>query len=247
MPIFAWLLLGAVQGLAEFLPVSSSGHLVLLRSVLSVPAPPLTLELLLHLGTMAAAVFAYQEDWRHLVWAAVGRGTAGDAGLLGRLLLAVAATGAVALPLEASVRHAFQEPRLVGLAFLATALLLALTTLAPRRARPLGVAAALAIGALQGVATFPGLSRSGTTIAAGLLLGVEADEVIRFSFLLAVPTVLVAVLRDVLSGGLQAIPLGPALLAVGLGAIRLMQHVVRRGGLLPFACYLLVVGVWATW
>jgi undecaprenyl-diphosphatase len=245
MHILAWLLLGLVQGLTEFLPVSSSGHLLLLRVGLHLPAPPLTLELLLHVGTALAVLVAYRREWGQILCALAsqGRGHQEQRGKALQLALAFVATAAVAALLEQAVRPAFSNFSSVAWGFLGTAVLLLTVQALPAGTAGMTLPKAAIIGCLQGVASFPGLSRSGTTIATALLLGVDPKTSARFSFLLSVPTVLLASAADLVGGSVRQVPLVPALVAcavsfaVGLWALRWTERLVARHKLWPFALY----------
>ena len=231
--------LGAVQGLTEFLPVSSSGHLVLAERVLGVARPGLALEAGLHLGTLAAVVFAYRRDlWR------------GAAAWWPQLLVATAPAAAAGLALGPLLERLFGSVPAVGAALAATGvLLLASGRLRPGRRRigDLRLGEAFRVGLLQALALAPGLSRSGATIVGGLLLGLEPAEAARFSFLLSLPAVGGAVAlhaRGLRAGaGAGTIWLGAAVAAlVGCWAIGACVARLRRGGLGPFGWYCLVVG-----
>lgn len=248
--MLAWLLLGAVQGLAEFLPISSSGHLVLLRTLLNIPGPPITLELILHLGTAVASILAYRQAWARQITALFARAPVREQADLIRLLVAVAATGLVGVVMETVARPAFSDPRQVGYGFLATSVGLALTSFRRKNERQLTLLDALLVGLVQGVAVFPGLSRSGATIATLLLLGTSAEEATRFSFMVAPPTILAATLWTLRQEALRQVnPLAAALgfavsLCLGILAIEVTRRAVRRERLLPFALYTLLLGIW---
>ncbi|MEW6072931.1 MAG: undecaprenyl-diphosphate phosphatase, partial [Planctomycetota bacterium] len=186
-------LLALLQGLTEFLPVSSSGHLVLAQAALGLREPALAIDVALHGGTLLAVLAVYRADLRSI---------ARDA-LQGRprelLLLAVGSLPAagVGIGLRSFVEEAFASPRLAAAGLLATALILGVGEAGRRRraragtaaAAVPGYAAALAIGTAQAVAILPGVSRSGSTIAAGLLLGLAPPAAARFYFLRSIPAV----------------------------------------------------------
>jgi undecaprenyl-diphosphatase len=261
--------LGAVQGLTEFLPVSSSGHL----AAAEIAAPhlgfagaggeePLLLGILLHVATLAAVLVYY----RRAVWdairgagrvvAALSRGTArtavaGDDGANLALAIGVGTvpTGAIGLTLEGPTAGIAGSPAALGLCFLACALILGATRWWNGGARRLDWKAALVVGIVQGVAVLPGISRSGATIAAGLALGLPREEAVRFSFLLSVPAIAGAALLEIdpsaLAAGadLPAIGAGCAVaFAVGFLALALLRRIVRGGRLWLFAPYVAAVG-----
>jgi len=240
-------LLGLVQGLTEFLPVSSSGHLAIAQRLLpGFVQPGVVFDVALHLGT-ALAVIAL--EWRRLVEAVRG----GFALLLAAQIgVATLATAIVALPLRGFAEAAFTRPLLVAAGLAASGIVL----LALPRARADGAAAdatpwrtAALVGLVQGVAVMPGLSRSGVTIVAGVLGGLERRWAADFSFLLSVPAVLGAAVVETSVYRKELVPLeglAPACVAgavvaaiVGGLAIVLVRRLVHEGQLRHFSWYLL--------
>lgn len=202
MTIFQALILGIVQGATEFLPVSSSGHLVLVPWLFGwefSDAYGLAFNVMLHWGTLTAVIVYF---WRDLLAIAQGmlRGVVarqpwGTAqARLGWLLIAASLPAALlGLLLEDLIAGAFERPSTVSIFLLITAALLAISERLGKRERrveQIGLLDALLIGSAQALALFPGLSRSGSTIAAGLLRGMERHAAARFSFLMAVPVMI---------------------------------------------------------
>lgn len=260
-------ILGAVQGLTEFLPVSSSGHLVILQGLAGLKMPGVTFEIAVHLGTLLAVLIALWGDvrtllgglWRPSPGRRKGGGQGGERQLLAALLVALVPTGVIGLAGKDFFESLFDSPRAAALALLLTGLIL-LATPALSRGRTglfrVKGRQALAVGGAQGLAIVPGLSRSGLTIAAGLACGLEPDAAARFSFLLSIPAILGAAgvdALDVLKGGplsaATALPPGPLLVGaltatlVGAVSVRWMLDLVRRGRLRPFAYYCWAVGL----
>lgn len=243
--------LGLVQGLTEFLPVSSSGHLVLAQEYLGVRAPGIVLEVALHLATALAILLYFR---RRLV--DIFRGAAGERGRGGRFLALIAVASvpaaAVGLLLEDQVAAIFERPRLVGAALLFTAAALFLSTVIRRgrlRAADLGFAGAIAIGLAQALAIAPGVSRSGMTIVAGLLVGLAGEEAATFSFLLSVPAVGGAALLEArkiesFPGNWPALALAFAVaFLAGLAAIYVVLATVRGRRFTWFGVYCAAVGI----
>ena len=246
------LLLGLAQGATELLPVSSSGHLVLLGVLLGTDGDPFLVIGWLHLAT-GLAVVGY---WRRLYWQALrGIWRAGPCRrFLLRYLAAQGATGAVGLPLLAVVSEWGAVPGLVGAGMLVNAVVL---VVAPRRGHPGGYdeeeedlpaldwRTSVLVGLAQGAAALPGLSRSGLTMAAGLGAGQSAGDAARLSFLLAGPAMLGAAVFAVgasgdgvsVSGTSAAVALVMALVAfaAALGAVRWAVAWVSAGRLWWFA------------
>ncbi len=259
------IVLGAVQGLAEYVPVSSSAHLVLVPFVLGwgvtdpVPGvPALTFDVAIHLGTLVAVVAYFWRDlWgilRGSLRALAGRGDERDrrrARLLGLLAIGSVPAAVLGVAFGDSVEETFQEPQVVALLLLVTAgLLVAADTLHARRAHhrevdSIGLTDAVVIGLFQGIALLPGISRSGSTIAAGVGRGLSREAAARFSFLLSIPAIVGAALVKVpdLSGSanLGTVALGTlAAAAVGFASIWFLLRYLRHGRLVPFAVYCVV-------
>ncbi|MBN1433555.1 undecaprenyl-diphosphate phosphatase, partial [Candidatus Fermentibacterales bacterium] len=213
--------LGALQGLTEFLPVSSSGHLVLGRAMLGIPPGGVTFEVVVHLGTMAAILMVFGRDLLSLLSGAA-RLEATSLRMLGVLAAASVPAALAGLLLRSSIEGLFGSPVLVSVMLLVTGTLLWITRFAPRADVPIapradvpapgpahgecspGFSRGLAIGVAQAVAIIPGISRSGATIAAGLMVGVERRAAAEFSFLLAIPAIAGAALLDLPESDLLA-------------------------------------------
>ncbi len=253
-------ILGAVQGLTEFLPVSSSGHLVVLQSVLPVVGDPVAFDLALHLGTLLPVVVVYRADLGRIARDAVAgegpwwrrRGVR-----LGWLVgLGSVPTAAIGLAFESRFETLFGNPGAVAWAFLLTGAILLATRFIPRGDRDEASTEgwrAVAVGVAQGLAITPGVSRSGSTIAAGLLLGMDREFAARFSFLLSLPAILGAfALRasHVSLGGDAWMPLLAGFSSsalVGYAALRLLLRVVRAGSFAWFSVYLWLMAGVAFW
>jgi len=252
--------LGILQGATEFLPVSSSGHLVLVPYLLGWTRHSLALDVLLHVGTMVAVVIYFWNDLWTLALAALEsvrtRSLADpQARLAWALVIGSIPAALIGFLFEDFVEGLFGTPRAAAAFLLGTALLLVLSEYLSTRERALETLTwrdALLIGLAQTLALAPGLSRSGATIAAGLLLGYRRDEATRFSFLLAVPIVLgggaYQLLKAALSGMGQAdwLVMGLGGLAAGVTgyfAIAGLLAYVRRHPLYPFAAYCALFGL----
>ncbi len=248
--------LGVLQGLTEFLPVSSSGHLVLARSVTQVElSHPLAFDVVLHFGTLLAVVLYFRRDLTGMALAVVGSDVERADELRRWVWLLALATvpAAVAGGLGGStIEAAFSSPPIVGAGLLVTAALL--WTAAVRPAAGRGGAEVVArdavlIGMLQVVGLVPGISRSGSTIVGGLLLGLDREVAARFAFLMSVPAIAGAMVKNAAGVGALLAEDASALLAgmfaaalTGWFAIEIMMRVVRGGRLRGFALYCLVLG-----
>jgi undecaprenyl-diphosphatase len=198
MDVIQAFILGLVQGVTEFIPVSSSGHLVLVPWLLGWNPPGLVFDTMAHWGTLLAVLAYFWRDWWRLIVAWV-RGLVRwdwrdpDARLMWFLILGSIPAAAVGYLLESVFERLFGEPVWVSFFLLVTAGLLALAEWLGRRARDIGDLRwpdALLIGLGQAAAIAPGISRSGTTMAVGLFRGLERPAAARFSFLLATPVIL---------------------------------------------------------
>ena len=260
--------LGALQGVTEFLPVSSSGHLVLLRGVLRVGEVPLLFDVLLHLATLAATAVVFRVRLGRLVAAGVDllrppvrrRCSPADRRLVLLLLLCTVVTGGIGVAFRSFGLP--REPRLVAVMLLVTAALLLAARWLRGASEPRAEAApgagwqprwpwALLVGAVQGLAVIPGISRSGATIAAGVLAGADRETAAEFSFLASVPAILGAVLVSLPElSTLETAVAAPALaagmavsFAAGWLALTVLLRIVRRGRLHLFALYLVPAGI----
>ncbi len=248
-----YLILGIVQGLTEFLPVSSSGHLVLAQRFLRVDPPGVLLEAVLHLGTLVAVLVIFRHDILQLARAVFTRGE-GQSQII-RLVVATLPIVFVGLFLRTQIEAAFTSSLLVGICLLITSGLLFVADRAGRRAEKGAVRLpdALVIGFAQAAALLPGISRSGATIGTGMLLGIRGRYAARFSFLLAIPAILAAgafkltqtVGHASLDKGEWAGFLLGALTAaiVGALAIKGLLAIIARGKLKVFGIYCLAVGL----
>lgn len=254
------LILGAVQGLCEFLPVSSSGHLALLQHFFGFRDENLVaFDLLLHCATvLVIVIFFWRDIWQILLeWFG---GWFGDKRLSGwsygwAIIIATVLTGIIGLPLRKVVDEASSSPLFVGAGLIMTAFIMSLVPIISRTNKSSSLMSiAIVVGIAQGVAVLPGVSRSGMTIAAGLAMGLGVSEAFRFSFLISVPAVMGASLLEavkVLRGSeavyLPAGYLWAVLAAFVLGflALGLMRRLVLAGKWAYFGFYCLIVGILA--
>ncbi len=247
MTILTAILLAALQGLTEFLPVSSSGHLVLAGMLLEVPEGGIAFEVVVHLGTLLAVLAVYGRDLVSLIARSL-RGERASLRLLGLLALASLPAGAVGVFLGSTIEASFENPLLVSFMLLVTGTILYVTRMAPPTSRKSPtVTGCLLIGISQACAVFPGISRSGATISTGLFRGIEQAQAARFSFLLSVPAILGAgfiKLRDIGSTIDPEIALaGLAVSAVvGFAALKLLLRFLRAGRFSGFSWYCWALG-----
>lgn len=267
----SWLqavVLGIVQGLTEFLPVSSSGHLTILSHFFGLEGESnLTMIVILHVATVLSTLVVL---WKEIVWifkdlfarqswksySGLNEGTRYAI----NILISMIPVGIVGVFFKDAVEEIFGSGLLiVGIMLLVTATLLAFSYFAkPRQKEEISPLNAFIIGLGQAVAVLPGLSRSGTTIATGLLLGNKKEKMAQFSFLMVIPPVLGEALLDIIDiagqgfsiamSGLSPVALVAGFIAAfvtGCAACKWMINIVKRGKLIWFAVYCLIVGVLA--
>ncbi|MDR0760828.1 MAG: undecaprenyl-diphosphate phosphatase [Treponema sp.] len=267
MKFFEAIILGAIQGITEFLPVSSSGHLVLVQRIFGISEPALFFDTMVHVGTLAAVFVVLWKD----IWGILRRPLQPVTGFL---ILATIPTVVAALLFKDGIERAFSSGGLLGAAFLFTAAALLVSwrlsgrpgktdrmaARGPDEVLPtgnMGWVDALIIGVCQAVAVVPGVSRSGLTLSGALSRRLNRDAAARFSFLLSIPAILGALvlqIKDLAGGdagtaseaggiGAGALTAGTLTAAiVGFFAVKFMLKIVRERSLWGFAVYVAVLG-----
>ncbi len=261
-------MLGLVQGLTEFLPISSSGHLVLFQTVLDLEGPKLFYDLILHFGTLLSILVYFRKDFSAPVTSVMGRFGSGTDGAKNArvpwrddqqlriwvmVMVGSIPTFFLAFLLHIPAEKAFLSIRLAATALIVTGLFLALTHYFKKDKRGIAeitIRDALVIGVAQGLAVFPGISRSGITIAAGMMMGLEGKASARFSFLLSVPAILGALVFKILEQkGIDGNSIPTALVGCavaflsGLFAIRSVIGLVSVGRIYLFSFYCIPLGL----
>ena len=240
MDILKCVVLGAVQGLTEFLPVSSSGHIILLQKILGFQFDSVTLALVLHAGTLLSVLTVFFGDFLRLFKPPFKK--------LFLLVLATLPAAAVGFFWGDGISVLF-DGKLLGFAFLFTAALISLTRIfAKTNSSQLGLKQSVAMGLFQAIAVVPGVSRSGSTVFAGVAFGGERKEVVSFSFLMSIPVIAGGCLFSFIGGkltfsGENFLPLLFGFLSAalfGFFAIKLFLKTVRANNFSPFCIYLIV-------
>ena len=251
------ILLGIIQGATEFLPVSSSGHLVLGSHILGFKEQGLIFDVMLHLGTLASVLIVFRKEIREMVaapfkWLTGTRDESTEHFLLWDLYVIVATVPAVIIGLgfKDSLEKMFTSTLVVCLMLIVTGTLMILTRYLSDRGNRINGGRSLLIGCAQACAIIPGLSRSGSTIFAGMLLGVNRETVARFSFIMSIPAILGAAVlhfKDVLAHPPSTdvlINLAAGTMAsafTGYFAIILLLDVIKKNRLPWFGYYCLAV------
>ena len=259
MSLLQSLLLGVLQGISEFIPISSSGHLVVARAVLGIGEIPLLYDVLLHVATLIVVVVYF---WTRIerILVAVGRwvlrrNTRDDVHhtrMAALIIIATVITAILGLVIRQLDLHLY--PRIAAVAFLVTAAMLILSRFARGTLdyEQLRSRHGVIVGAVQGIAVIPGISRSGSTIFAALASGVSRERAGEFSFLIAIPAILGATVLELRHFGELGAAMDLSTLAAGfIGALvfgflalSLLVRLVRGGQLWVFAIYLIPLGIW---
>ena len=251
MSLFHAIVLGIVQGLAEFLPVSSSAHLALVPWLLHWDDPGLAFDVALHVGTLIAVLWYFRAQWIALLKSALGKGTADERRRVGFLVLATIPGAIAGLALEKYADTAFRDPRLIAVVLMVMGVALWWADKAVRADRALPSMEwrdALWIGLAQMFAIIPGVSRSGSTITAGRALRFTREDAAVFSFLMSMPIIAAAALLKlphVLRAEGVSAPLVAGVLASAVSgwlAISVLLRFVVRRSYGVFAVYRIVVG-----
>ncbi len=260
------IVLGIVQGVTEFLPVSSSGHLVLFGALFQIDQPGMIYEIFLHFGTLIAVFVAFWPDVKLLFKSGIKLITSPTqipkliktdqgCGLFFTIVIATIPIVIVGLFFQDWITGLFNNPRLAGYMLILTGTIIFISdrfTKGEKKLAEISSQDGFLIGIGQALAIFPGLSRSGTTIAAGLFRKIDRESAARFSFLLSIPAILgsqVLAIKDLFTVSIS----GQALLFMIIGtiiaaltgyfAIRLLLNFVRKGRLIVFSYYTWAVGL----
>ena len=265
------IILGIIQGLTEFLPVSSSGHLVLFQQLFGLKEAELFFDVCVHLGTLVAVIIVFRQEIIKIISALLQlvslagqkekflQKVKSDPELKMAVFIVIGSipTAILGLLFASIADRLFSSALITGLMLMVTGLLLWLTRKAGTHAVSTSIGhltpgKAFIIGIVQGLAIIPGISRSGSTISTGLLLGVDRETAARYSFLLSIPAIVGAGLLSLKEGFSQTNPAiwislfgaVPAAL-VGYGALKSLLHIVKKGHLYVFAPYCWLVGLLA--
>ncbi|MDD3804619.1 MAG: undecaprenyl-diphosphate phosphatase [bacterium] len=252
MNLIQSLSLGAVQGLTEFLPVSSSGHLALVNSLFKLPFDNLFFEVLLHLGTLFAVILYMHKKIWILLKGGIAELTEKKSGkkenlrYIGLVILGIVPAVIFAVLFDEAIEEAFSKLLYVGIFFLITSLMLYATKFF-RGDSPLSFKSALAVGFAQVIALMPGISRSGTTISAGIFAGMKREDACDYSFFMAIPLIFGAFMKElinvkpvfewVMAAGFLAS------LAFGYASVFFLYRILKSNRFYYFSYYLAAVGI----
>ncbi|PLX00301.1 MAG: UDP-diphosphatase [Marinilabiliales bacterium] len=249
------LILGIIQGLTEFLPVSSSGHLELGKAILGIEAEEsLMFSIAVHGATVLSTIIVFRKEILELFAGLFKFKLNEETHYIAKIIVSMIPVGIVGVFLRDELKALFDgNVILVGSMLLVTAALLAFTYYAKEREKKITYKNAFFIGIAQALAVLPGISRSGATISTGLLLGNKRPEVAKFSFLMVLLPIIGENFLDITSGEMAASSIGTTPLLVGsvaafitgLLACTWMLRIVKRGKLIWFAVYCAIIGITA--
>ena len=260
--------LGVLQGIAEFLPISSSGHLAVAKELLHLRDVPMFYDIILHIATLLAIFIVYWKTIWRLITTAVrfifrktDASDKNDLNFIAAVLIATCFTAVIGFALKDLVENL--PVKIISLLFIVTGiLLLVCDKFAENKAAVASVAvenknttiklrSAVIVGIVQGLAVFPGISRSGSTISAGLLCGIRRSRIAEFSFILSIPSILGAFILDLVGSRTVPLNVGIGELAVGFIAalltgiisLKLLTKLLQKAKLKVFSFYLIPLGI----
>lgn len=252
MSILIAILLGLVQGITEFLPVSSSGHLTLVSKLFGVQNDILFVSILLHFATLFVIVFSFRKE----IWEMIKHPLSKESK---NIYIATVPTVLLVLFYKTCLDDFFSSSKLLPYGFLTTAMFLLLTYFIAGNKKektdystqPMNKKSAFLMGVAQGFAVLPGISRSGSTICTGLLSGGKREETTRFSFIMSIPIIIASVAYEIFTGSFSLAGVGVAPLifsfitafVVGLIFIKLMLKIMVKAKYYWFSIYLILVAI----
>lgn len=252
MNLFTAIFLGAVQGLTEFLPISSSGHLALANSILNIPQDNLFFEVVLHLGTLFAIIIFMRKKIALLLSGAYrelsNKDNSEKANLryIGYIIVGIIPAVIFALFFNDMIENAFSNMRFIGIFFLITAALLFSTKFFSGKSE-LNLKKSLIVGAAQIFALFPGISRSGTTISAGIISGLDRERACDFSFFMAMPLIFAAFAKEMMDShavfDIYVLVGFFSSFIFGYISVFLLYKILKSDKFYYFSYYLVIIGV----
>ncbi len=261
MTLVQSLFLGALQGIAEFLPVSSSGHLVVFRNFMELGDVPVLFDVLLHLATLIVVIIVFRKTILSLIVSLLHffqRKTCDEDRLNLRVILVIlgASVFTAGLGFFIETFDVSHKPKIVSLLFIATAIVLLLTRFIKTNEtgyKKAGVKTAVITGLAQGVAVLPGISRSGMTIASSLFVGIGKEKAGEYSFLLSIPAIAGAILLEMKDLDALGSTVSPAVMAAGMAAafivglvsILFLLKLLKQNRLYLFSFYLIPFGIFS--
>lgn len=246
------IILGVIQGVTEWLPISSTGHLKLAEQFLDLKAPIL-FDVILHIGTLAVIFAFFRKDIKNILSALISLDFKTENGKLIPLIIAgTIPTALIGLVFGDIIENAFQDMLPIAMAFIICGIMLYLSKFGKEEKDNIGYLAAVLIGTAQGIAIIPGISRSGTTIATALLLGIKREKAFKFSFLLSIPAIIGALGLTVYKqfdklatadlGWIEILAGMTVAMLVGYLALKLLWKILKKKKFHIFAFYCWLLG-----
>ena len=259
--VFQAVILGIVQGLTEWLPISSSGHLALVQLAMDLEVP-VFYDAILHVGTLTGVFAIYQKDIIGIIKSVFAPGKRIEGKypqgrtMLWFIILGTVPTGIIGITFRSFFEYSFYDPLSIAIGFIVTGGFILITAFLKAGHKKLRPVDAVLIGVGQGISIFSSISRSGATIATGMFTGIDREQLVRYSFLLSIPAILGAATIDALSAqdlrraedihfiGIESYVIGAAISAiVGYTSIRILVRLVFRGKFYIFAFYCFAIGI----
>ena len=246
MDMLEIIILGIIQGITEFLPISSSGHLVIAQNLLSIKSPGNTLEVLFHFGTLMSVVYVFFEDLKQLF---LTMNEKNNQLFIFYIIIATLPAIFAGLLLKDYFLKIFDNVHLVGFALCSTGLLLILSKRFKNNRKTISFSSSIVVGIAQAIAIIPGISRSGSTISMCMYLGIAPKEAARFSFLLSIPVILGASILGFLeiesNNTFNYLTLTVAIATsffTGVLALKILLKILETGRFYFFGFYCLIIG-----
>jgi len=250
MSIFEAIFLGVIQGLTEFLPISSSGHLVIFQKLLGFQEQQLLFDCALHIGTLLAVFIYFSEDIKKIFNSILNyKKNSPDSMLLADIITGSIPTAIIGLLFKDYFEKVFASAFIAGIMLCITGLFIGATKFIPEgRKKRVGLINSILIGIAQGIAIIPGISRSGATITCGLACKIDKELAFRFSFLLSIPAILGAFTLEAIKieqvNNIIPLILGTLSSAiVGFLALKFLNSLIKKGHLYYFSPYCLAIGI----
>ena len=249
------IVLGIVQGLTEFLPVSSSGHLEIFKAIFGenyTAEESLLMTVVLHFATALSTVYVFRKEIKEIIWGTFGKENSEHRRFILFIGISMIPAVIVGLVWEEQIESMFTGRLFwIGVALLATGILLFISDLKKNANKVVNLVSAIIIGVAQAIAIIPGISRSGSTIGTSVLLNIERDEAAKFSFLMVIPLIFGKMAKDIMDGSLMDENINIAALSIGFVAAfttgtlacTWMVAWVKRSKLKYFAFYCFLVGI----
>ena len=252
MTFFDSIILGILQGVTEFLPVSSSGHLAILEKLIGEKEVPLLYDIILHVASLLAVMIFFRKKIWELLKSLTEKKAKKDHFYILMVVLSTFVTGGMVVFTKPVVYFLRENPVFIAGSFLFTACVLMVAQLLFKKTskdKEVGVKDSIFIGFFQGIAVLPGVSRSGSTIAAALLMKIPAEKAVEYSFILSIPAIFGALVLETAKGGVVSIDLSIAFVgfiasfAASMVSLKFLVLLIKKTVLYPFAIYLFILAM----